>query len=257
MDINYSIVPVRRPAACGPARTTSRATSQMELARGKLPDGKRLVSRGEPAGAARAAGAGRARTSTYGMGLFVDTQWGIPVVHHGGELFGYNSDMICSARPRRRRGDPHQLRHRRARCAGRSLRRIAEVLFDGKPEAAAQRRRRGVAAQGHAREGARAPGGPGRCRRGRQARGALRSKDLGALDVLRRGEDATIFDFGEWQSAVASRKNDDGTISFITIDPTLEGLEFVVGRARRQARPRMRDAQHEYVFLDVSANRRH
>jgi hypothetical protein len=33
---------------------------------------------------------------------------------------------------------------------------------------------------------------------------------------------ATAFDVGEWKSTVASRKNDDGTISFITIDPTLD-----------------------------------
>ena len=39
---------------------------------------------------------------------------------------------------------------------------------------------------------------------------------------------ATTFDFGEWKSEVASRKNDDGTVSFITMDPTNMGFEFVV-----------------------------
>ena len=34
----------------------------------------------------------------------------------------------------------------------------------------------------------------------------------------------TTFDFGEFSSAVASRKN-DGTISFLTIDPGLDGFE--------------------------------
>ena len=41
---------------------------------------------------------------------------------------------------------------------------------------------------------------------------------------------ATIFDFGEWASEVASRKNPDGTISFLTIVPGFNGLEFVVGK---------------------------
>jgi hypothetical protein len=54
------------------------------------------------------------------------------------------------------------------------------------------------------------------------------SKELGELAVLNK-DGVTTFDFGEWKSTVASRKNDDGTISFITIDPTNEGFEFVVG----------------------------
>jgi hypothetical protein len=53
-------------------------------------------------------------------------------------------------------------------------------------------------------------------------------KELGEIDVLSENGQ-TVFNFGEWKSAVASRKNDDGSISFITIDPTNDGFEFVVG----------------------------
>jgi hypothetical protein len=49
---------------------------------------------------------------------------------------------------------------------------------------------------------------------------------LGNLNVERQGAVA-MFVFDGWTSAVASRKNDDGTISFITIDPTQRGFEFV------------------------------
>jgi len=49
---------------------------------------------------------------------------------------------------------------------------------------------------------------------------------------VERGAGGIVFDFGEWKSAVASRKNDDGTISFITVDPTIDGFEFVVGAPR-------------------------
>jgi len=31
---------------------------------------------------------------SYGMGLMVDTTYGVPVVHHGGDLVGYHSDMM-------------------------------------------------------------------------------------------------------------------------------------------------------------------
>jgi len=56
-----------------------------------------------------------------------------------------------------------------------------------------------------------------------------------------------VFDAGEWRSTVASRTNDDGTISFLTIDPTISGLEFVVADEAGRHRLITRDAQHECV----------
>ena len=61
----------------------------------------------------------------------------------------------------------------------------------------------------------------------------------------------TIFDFGEWKSTVASRKNDDGSISFITIDPSVTGFEFVVGSNAAKRTLTIRDGQHEYTFTEV------
>ena len=58
---------------------------------------------------------------------------------------------------------------------------------------------------------------------------------------------ATVFDFGEWKSEVGSRKNPDGTISFITTVPGAMGFEFVVGSGVKPTLT-IRDAQHEYVF---------
>ncbi len=63
---------------------------------------------------------------------------------------------------------------------------------------------------------------------------------------------ATTFDFGEWQSAVASRKNDDGSISLITIDPTNRGFEFVMGERAGKRVLVIHDGQHEYVFHERS-----
>jgi len=53
------------------------------------------------------------------------------------------------------------------------------------------------------------------------------------------------------KSEVASRKNDDGTISFITVDPTLAGFEFVVGQHEGKRALITRDGQHEYFFDEV------
>jgi hypothetical protein len=77
------------------------------------------------------------------------------------------------------------------------------------------------------------------------------SPELGTLTVKASGS-ATVFDLGEWRSTVATRKNDDGSMSFITVDPGTLGFEFV--QAERQGRKALivRDGQHEYVFIERS-----
>ena len=51
-------------------------------------------------------------------------------------------------------------------------------------------------------------------------------KELGDLAVLKQ-DGVTRFDFGERKTTVGSPNNDDGSISFITIDHTNNGFEFV------------------------------
>jgi hypothetical protein len=51
---------------------------------------------------------------------------------------------------------------------------------------------------------------------------------------------------------VASRKNPDGSLSFLTIVPGMSGFEFVVGSGAKRTLV-TRDAQHEYVFEEVAA----
>jgi len=245
MDVNYAVVPAR-PA--GGVWTSARELAryvEMELAKGKLPDGTPLVSaanllaRYEPNVIV-------GEDVTYGMALMVDTRYGIPVVHHGGDLAGYHSDMIWL--PDHGVGaviltnsDSGVI------IRGPLLRRLLEVLFDGKPEAeemlrvAAAQRKAAIATE---RERLTVPADPAAV-----AKLAPRyvSPALGEVVIVKEAN-ATVFDAGEWRSSVASRKNDDGTISLITIDPTIDGLEFVVADRDGTRRLITRDAQHEYVF---------
>src|SRR5437764_13705123 len=69
---------------------------------------------------------------------------------------------------------------------------------------------------------------------------------LGDIIVTKQGS-ATVFDFGEFKSEVASRHNPDGSLSFLTTVPGFDGFEFVVGNAPKPTLI-LRDAQHEYVF---------
>ena len=128
------------------------------------------------------------------------------------------------------------------------------MLFDGKPEAEEQIRvgvKARAAAIAKARERLVIPADPAAA-----AKLAPRyaSKALGDLAVSKGPGGAVVFDAGEWHSAVASRKNDDGTVSFITIDPTIAGFEFVVADKDAKRALVLRDAQHEYVFDEVKAN---
>lgn len=130
-------------------------------------------------------------------------------------------------------------------------RRLLEVVFDGKPEAVADVASRAAshkAALAKDRERLVVPPAPD------LVAGLAKhysSKELGDL-VVRADGGVTTFDLGEWKSTVASRKNDDGSISFITIDPGTEGFEFVVGDRGGKKVLIIRDGQHEYVFHETA-----
>jgi hypothetical protein len=128
-------------------------------------------------------------------------------------------------------------------------RRLLEVLFDGKPEAIEQAKAakaQRVANIAKNRERLTVPADPGEVRK--LATG-YSSPVLGAFRV--RVEDgATIFDFGRCHSSVASRKNDDGTTSSFSIDPMVGSFNFVVSERNGKKALIIRDAQHEYAFLE-------
>jgi hypothetical protein len=56
-----------------------------------------------------------------------------------------------------------------------------------------------------------------------------RSEQLGDLVVHRTGGNVEFALVDGWKSAMATRKNDDSTMSFVGISPTLRGWEFAVG----------------------------
>jgi CubicO group peptidase (beta-lactamase class C family) len=222
---------------------------QLELARGKLPNGKQLVST-ENLLARRARQIDVGENHYYGMGLMVDSRYGVPVVHHGGSMAGYKSDIDFL--PDSGVGAVLLTNSDNGgMLLGPFRRRLLEVLFDGKPEAAddvtAQAKRHKAVLE---KERLRLVV-PADASLVSQLASKYSSKDLGELTVTNK-DGATTFDFGEWKSTVASRKNDDGTISFITIDPTNDGFEFV--KAERNGRRALiiRDGQHEYTFTEAA-----
>jgi CubicO group peptidase (beta-lactamase class C family) len=248
-DLNRADAP-SRPAggAWSSAHDMSRYVA-LELSRGKLPDGKVLVSE-ENLLARRAPQVTVGENATYGMGLEVDTPWGVPIVHHGGILAGYRSDWF--AFPEQGVGAVILTNASKGSLMLRAfMRRIAEVLFDGRPEAADDLAVRAEIARADAkktRERLVVPADPAE-----SAKLAPRyaSKELGELSVKKRGA-GTVFDLGELTLTVASRQNDDGTISFVSIEPTLMGFEFVAGAREGKRVLVIREAQHQYLFTEAA-----
>jgi hypothetical protein len=135
-----------------------------------------------------------------------------------------------------------------AMMLGAFRRRLLEVLFDGKAEAvdnlltSVKQFKANVAKN---RERLTIPADPAAV-----AKLATRYHNAALGNIaVKTADGATVFDFDEWKGTVASRKNDDGTLSFITIDPP-GGFEFVVAGDTLV----LRDSQHEYVFTPQPAS---
>ena len=246
MDVNRSIIPARPAGAVWTSPNDFSRWVLMELNKGRTPEGQPLI--GEANWAERYKPQVMVGEDVfYGMGLFVDKQYGITVASHGGDMLGFHSNMIWL--PEYNAGvtiltnsDAGVL------LRGPLQRKLLEVLFDGRPEAderlkVAVANRRAEADK--LRQLLTMPV-PSEAMKVLAARYV--SPDLGPLRVERKGGKLR-FHFAHWNSEVALRKNEDGTQSYYTIDPGIGGVELV--RDDKAATPTLilRDAQHEYRFI--------
>ena len=246
-SVNLSIVPVRPAGGAWSTVNDMLKYVSLELREGLLPDGQRYISR-DALLARRAPQVAISTEATYGMGLMVDTTYGTPVVHHGGDMIGFHSDMMWL--PEHgvgavvlTNGDPGWLIRDVFR------RKLLEVLFDGAAEADGQ-----IAAQAKSFFDALAADRklltiPADARAAAELARRYRHPAVGGVAVSQRAGQLR-FDFGEWASDMASRTNPDGSTSFITTVPGFGGLEFVVGRQAGKRTLTLRDAQHEYVLAE-------
>jgi CubicO group peptidase (beta-lactamase class C family) len=247
MDLNYAVMPYRPAGGAWSSAHDVVKYVEDELTRGVLPDGKRLVSEKNLL-ERRKPNVPVAEDQFYGMGLETDNTWGVTVVHHGGSLGGYKSDWI--AIPEAQVGavlltnaDLGQLMLRPF------MRRVLEILYDGKPEAAddvAAQAARVKAEIAEQRTHLVIPAAP-------EIAGGLAAHYVNPeLGFIKVGNDKgnVLFDFGSWSSHVATRKNEDGTVSMFTIDPSLDGFEFVIGSKAGKRTLTVRDGQHEYEYTE-------
>ena len=252
MDVNPSIVPMRPTGGAWSNLEDMLRFVQFELDRGVLPDGTRHVSEAALM-ARREPKVALGKDTSYGMGLIVDRTWGAPVVFHGGSMIGYKSGMLWL--PEHDVGLVLLTNGEEGSLPGMPLLRyLQELLFDGKPEARAQLDA-AIAQWRTARTAEvarlRTPADPAEA--DRLAAAYADDGRMGRVEVVRDG-DRTLFDFGEWRSEVASRRNDDGTVSFVLAEPGMLGWQFVVADADGKRGLVARTAQQEFRLREVAAD---
>jgi CubicO group peptidase (beta-lactamase class C family) len=243
---NTSVIPLRPAGGAWSSVNDMLKYVQMELAEGTV-GGKPYIGK-DALLARRAPQVTIGHDVTYGMGLIVDKEYGVTVVSHGGDIFGFHSDMMWL--PEHGVGAVIWVNaDGGAMVRSGFKRKLLEILFDGKAEADAR-----LAANSKSMFESMAVGRklitlPADPALAGKLAASYKSEALGTITVKKQG-DKTMFDFGEYTSEVATRTNPDKTVSFLTIIPGLGGIELVVGEAGGKKTLTTRDGQHEYVFTE-------
>ncbi|WAC64039.1 serine hydrolase [Pseudoxanthomonas sp. SL93] len=252
LGVNRSIVPVRPAGGAWSNVEDMLRFVSVELARGRLPDGKRYV--GADALLARwAPQVALGAEASYGMGLVIDRSGGVRSVQHGGSMPGYQTGMLWLPE--------HDVgivlltnADNGAALMGLMRRRLLEVLFDGRPMAAGELAAAAARLSTSAAAERRSLTVPAPAPVVDTLEGTYRNALLGPMELRREGG-RTIVDFGEWRSEVGTRHNSDGTSTLVTVDPGTDGYELIVEDSPQGARLVLLESQHRYVFERADATK--
>ncbi len=247
-DFNLLITPHRPAGGAWSTAADMARYVQLELSKGVTPDGKRLVSEANTV-ERRKRGVPVGENSWYGMGLFEQISSGVPVVTHGGTLVGYHSTFF--ALPEAGIGaviltnaDPG------AAMLAPFLRKLLEVVYDGKPEAARDISTAAAQMQAQAkakRERLTLPGDPTVLA---HLAARYRHPEIGTVTIGDKGGTKWM-KAGFVEGPVATRKNPDGSTSLVSAGPGLVGVEALVGSVDGTRTLTIRDVQTEYVYSEV------
>jgi CubicO group peptidase (beta-lactamase class C family) len=243
-ELNDSVIPLRPAGGAWSSAHDMAKYVAMELAGGKLPGGKTYIGE-EALLARRKPQVAIGEYASYGMALMVDVETGVHLIHHGGDLFGHHSDMFWIPEADTggvilTNGDGYLVRKA-------FIRKVLEELYDGAPEAEADANAsiaEFLADKAASRKPLARPIDPAVA--AKLARHYKNTK-IGEIAVSAKGPNV-LFDFGGWQSEMASKVNPDGTSSVIALAPEMDDLGFVVADRGGKSALILRDGQHEYVF---------
>jgi CubicO group peptidase (beta-lactamase class C family) len=245
---NHLIEP-HRPAGGAWSSTADMARYvQLELSKGLTPEGRRLVSEANLLERRRHT-VSLGEDAWYGMGLMERIEWGVPVVTHGGTLQGYHSTFY--ALPEAGIGAVILTNADTGPALfAPFLRRLLEVVYDGRPEAAqaiAPAAARLKAANAARRERLTIPGDPEVLA---SLATAYRSPEGLNLTIVDR-DGGKYLAAGFIEGPVATRRNSDGTTSIVSVAPGGIGVDALVGTREGKRTLMVRDSQHEYLYTEV------
>ncbi|HZZ70182.1 MAG TPA: serine hydrolase domain-containing protein [Phenylobacterium sp.] len=246
---NHLIVPYRPAGGAWSSAADVARYAELELSKGLLPDGKRLVSQANLL-ERRKRGVPTGEGAWYGMGLFNEVVSGVPVITHGGTLQGFHSDwwilpdsgmgavLLTNADT-----GPAMF--------GPFLRRLLEVAYDGKPEAAQEVANAATRLKAQAkakRARLTIPGDPAALA---NLAPRYREPEFGNVITIENRNGGKWVEAGAIEGPVATRKNTDGSLSLVSIAPGNIGLDATIGNRNGARTLTVRDSQHEYVYTEV------
>ncbi len=195
----------------------------LELANGKTAKGKQLVTeasllhRRDPQ-------VKIADGFSYGIGLFVSDEHGLPVVHHGGNMLGYTSDMVFF--PGADFGYVLLANAGSANAFRDAIRgRVLEIVYEAKPQATdAFTAELAISAQAAAERRALLVAAPDEAWQ-RSVLDTWGNDALGKI-TLRKDGKKLVLDAGEWQTEFTQIVDRDGGDKVITIGPPYAGFQL-------------------------------
>jgi CubicO group peptidase (beta-lactamase class C family) len=182
----------------------------------------------------------------YGLGLFIESDHGVPIVHHGGNTLGFTSDLFVL--PESGVGVVVLTNAANANAFRRGVRRrVLELLFDAKEDAEKVLAFALSTKQKAIEKEASKIGAMPDLAWAKGFVGTYKNDGLGLVTVRVDGSTLTL-DAGEWKSRVGTTREGDGTWKLVLLDAPLPGLELVATATSGQKVLTLDDGQHRYTF---------
>ncbi len=222
----------------------------LELGKGRMPDGRQIVSaknlleRRKP----------RIRILSqryYGLGLMLSKEYGLTLVHHGGNNLGYTTGMFFY--PDLDIGVIIQCNKGSANILTKlTRRRLIELLFDAKPKAA--RLLAWAVKEDKAEQAAfleRIDLRPNAQWLSRVS-GRYVNDQLGPITITASNGEGWL-DAGEWRARIAMKKG-RAKVAWLVIGAPLTGLSFQPGMTQGKKTLTLSLGQERYLFVEKSPN---
>jgi Beta-lactamase len=184
---------------------------------------------------------------SYGLGLFIENDHGINLIHHGGNNMGFTTDLYFA--PAHGFGVVMLTNAGGANTFRKAMRRrMIEILFDGNAEAGksldfALDVEKKTIDKALAKMALEPPAAWAS-----ELLGTYKNENLGTLTLRAEGK-SFMLDAGEWKSPFGKLTESDGVVKVVLLSPPLTGLDFTPGEKDGHKTLTLDDAQHTYVFV--------